>query len=45
VLDGVVIGDRAVVGADNELHAGCRVWRDAVLTPGSVRFSSDQPST
>lgn len=45
VLDGVVIGDRAVVGADNELHAGCRVWCDAVLPPASVRFSSDQPST
>ncbi|QEU93957.1 nucleotidyltransferase family protein [Streptomyces kanamyceticus] len=41
-LSGVVIGDGAQVGADNELRAGARVWCDAVLPSGAVRFSSDQ---
>ncbi|MFF7182633.1 sugar phosphate nucleotidyltransferase [Streptomyces sp. NPDC008121] len=42
VLTGTVIGDGAHVGADNELRDGVRVWCDARLPAGSVRFSSDQ---
>lgn len=42
VLDGVVIGDGALIGAGNELRAGARVFPDAVLAPGAVRFSSDR---
>jgi mannose-1-phosphate guanylyltransferase len=41
VLEDTVIGDRARVGAAVELRAGARVWPDAVLADGSVRFSSD----
>jgi len=41
VLDGAVIGDGADVGERNELLAGVRIWPDAVLAPGAVRFSSD----
>ena len=44
VLDGVMVGDRAQVGADNELLAGARVWADATLPDRSIRFSSDEPS-
>jgi mannose-1-phosphate guanylyltransferase len=43
VLDGVVVGDGASVGSANELLAGVRVWNDAVLPDGALRFSSDQP--
>jgi mannose-1-phosphate guanylyltransferase len=42
VLEGVVVGDGAVLGARNELRTGARVWCDAVLPPGAVRFSSDE---
>ncbi|MFD6423482.1 sugar phosphate nucleotidyltransferase [Streptomyces sp. NPDC060198] len=42
VLSGAVVGDGARVGADNELRDGVRVWCDAVLPDGSVRFSSDE---
>ncbi|WP_369216946.1 sugar phosphate nucleotidyltransferase [Streptomyces flavofungini] len=42
VLAGAVIGDAATVGADNELREGVRVWCDARLPRGAVRFSSDQ---
>ncbi|MEU1085460.1 NDP-sugar synthase [Streptomyces sp. NPDC005576] len=42
VLTGAVIGDGARVGADNELRDGVRVWCEAVLPDGAVRFSSDQ---
>jgi mannose-1-phosphate guanylyltransferase len=42
VLDGVVVGDGADIGAGNELLDGVRVWPNAVLAPGSVRFSSDE---
>jgi mannose-1-phosphate guanylyltransferase len=45
VLVGAVLGDRADVGADNELLSGARVWTDAVLPPGSLRFSSDEASS
>jgi mannose-1-phosphate guanylyltransferase len=41
VLDGVVVGDNALIGAGNELLDGARVWPDAVLGDGVVRFSSD----
>ncbi len=42
VLDGAVIGDGATIGADNELRDGIRIWCDADIPAGSVRFSSDQ---
>ncbi|MEU5219177.1 NDP-sugar synthase [Streptomyces sp. NPDC020807] len=42
VLTGAVIGDGARVGEDNELRDGVRIWCDATLPAGSVRFSSDQ---
>ncbi|MEU8916085.1 NDP-sugar synthase [Streptomyces nigrescens] len=42
VLDGAVIGDGARIGADNELRGGIRIWCDADIPTGSVRFSSDQ---
>ncbi|WP_447039400.1 sugar phosphate nucleotidyltransferase [Streptomyces sp. DSM 118878] len=42
VLAGAVIGDAASVGADNELREGVRIWCDARLPQGAVRFSSDQ---
>ncbi len=41
IVTDVVIGDRARVGAGNELCAGARVWPDVVLGPTSIRFSSD----
>ncbi|MFE6743955.1 mannose-1-phosphate guanylyltransferase [Streptomyces tubercidicus] len=42
VLDGAVIGDGARIGPDNELRDGIRIWCDAAIPAGSVRFSSDQ---
>ncbi|MBL1090455.1 sugar phosphate nucleotidyltransferase [Streptomyces sp. NPDC001739] len=42
VLDGAVIGDGARIGADNELRDGIRIWCDAEIPAGSLRFSSDQ---
>ncbi|MFJ4343442.1 sugar phosphate nucleotidyltransferase [Streptomyces sp. NPDC088915] len=42
VLSGAVIGDGAQVGPDNELRDGIRVWCDATLPAGTIRFSSDQ---
>ena len=42
VLDGAVVGDGAHVGADNELLEGVRIWCDARIADGDVRFSSDQ---
>ncbi|MGV9342914.1 sugar phosphate nucleotidyltransferase [Streptomyces sp. NPDC003688] len=41
VLTGVVVGDGATVGPDNELRDGVRVWCGAQLPAGAVRFSSD----
>ncbi|MEU3554534.1 nucleotidyltransferase family protein [Streptomyces fragilis] len=41
VLTGAVIGDGAFVGPDNELRAGTRIWCDARIPAGAVRFSSD----
>lgn len=42
VLDDVVIGDGARVGAGCELRSGARVFPDAVIPAGGVRFSSDR---
>ncbi|MFF9854303.1 mannose-1-phosphate guanylyltransferase [Streptomyces litmocidini] len=42
VVSGAVIGDGAQVGPDNELREGVRVWCDATLPAGTIRFSSDQ---
>jgi mannose-1-phosphate guanylyltransferase len=44
VLDGVVVGDSARIGAGNELLAGARVFPNAVIGNGVVRFSSDRSS-
>lgn len=41
VVDGALIGDRAFVGAGNELTRGLRVWPGVRLGPTSIRFSSD----
>jgi mannose-1-phosphate guanylyltransferase len=38
-LTGAVIGDGAQVGADNELTGGIRIWPDAVIPDGAIRFS------
>lgn len=38
-LAGVVVGDGAQVGERNQLRDGVRVWCDAVLSDGAVRFS------
>ncbi|GGN93476.1 GDP-mannose pyrophosphorylase [Streptomyces albiflavescens] len=42
ILTGAVIGDGATIGPDNELRAGVRVWCDARIPGGAIRFSSDQ---
>lgn len=42
IVSGAVIGDGADVGADNELLDGVRVWCEARIPAGAVRFSSDQ---
>lgn len=42
VLDGAVVGDGAEVGEGNELCHGVRIWCDARIPAGAVRFSSDQ---
>jgi len=41
LVEDSVVGDRAVVGADVQLRCGARLWPDAVLADGSLRFSSD----
>ena len=41
-LDGVVVGDRAVIGPGNELVRGARVWPGVALGDTAVRFSSDR---
>ncbi|WP_267246136.1 nucleotidyltransferase family protein [Streptomyces sp. PR69] len=41
VLSETVIGDGADVGADNELRAGARVWCEARVPAGAIRFTSD----
>ena len=42
ILTGAVIGDGASVGPDNELREGTRIWCDAHILAGAVRFSSDE---
>jgi mannose-1-phosphate guanylyltransferase len=41
VVEDSIIGDRAIIGVSVELRFGARIWPDAVLADGSVRFSSD----
>ena len=41
VISGCVIGDRAQIGAGNELRHGARVWPDVELPATAVRFSTD----
>ncbi|MFJ6935775.1 sugar phosphate nucleotidyltransferase [Streptomyces sp. NPDC101132] len=41
-LTGTVVGDAAVVGPDNELREGTRIWCEATLPAATIRFSSDQ---
>jgi mannose-1-phosphate guanylyltransferase len=41
LIEDTVIGDRARIGARVELRAGARVWPDATLADGAIRFSSD----
>jgi mannose-1-phosphate guanylyltransferase len=41
VLDAVVIGDGARIGSGNELAHGLRVWPEAEIGPGAIRFSTD----
>jgi len=41
VLDQAVVGENAAVGADCELRVGARVWADATIGDGAVRFSTD----
>jgi mannose-1-phosphate guanylyltransferase len=40
VLRDAVVGDGAVVGPDNELLAGTRLWPGITLPPNAIRFSS-----
>ena len=42
VLEGAVVAENARIGAGVELTDGARVWPDAELPPGSIRFSSDR---
>jgi mannose-1-phosphate guanylyltransferase len=37
----VVVGDDALIGADNELITGARVWTEAIVPDGALRFSPD----
>jgi len=39
LLSGVVVGDGALVGERNELREGVRIWCDAVISAGAVRYS------
>lgn len=41
-LDGVVVGDRAMIGPGNELVRLARVWPGVALGETAVRFSSDR---
>ncbi|MFD9793022.1 sugar phosphate nucleotidyltransferase [Streptomyces sp. NPDC059070] len=43
-LSGAVVGDGARLGAGNELREGVRVWCDAEVPAGAIRFSSDESS-
>ncbi len=39
VLTDAVLGDKSLVGNDNELAAGARLWSSAVLPDATIRFS------
>ncbi len=39
VVNRAVIGEAATIGANNELSAGIRIWNDAAIPDGAVRFS------
>jgi len=41
-LIGVVIAENATIGAGVELVEGARVWPDAVIGDGAIRFSPDR---
>ncbi len=41
VLDGAFVGGEVMIGAGNELRHGIRIWPQAKLGPGTVRFSTD----
>lgn len=38
ITDGAIIGDGCVVGADNRLERGLRLWPDTELKPGAITF-------
>lgn len=40
MLVDAAVGDNAVVGAHCELRDGARIWADAVIPDGAIRFSS-----
>ncbi|MEI2716698.1 MAG: NDP-sugar synthase [Candidatus Nanopelagicales bacterium] len=42
VLSGAVVAEGAQIGAGVELVRGARVWPDAVIGDGAIRFSSDR---
>jgi mannose-1-phosphate guanylyltransferase len=39
VVTGAMVGEGATIGANNELNAGVRVWNDASIPDGAIRFS------
>lgn len=39
VIVNAVVGEGADIGADNELASGIRIWNDAVIGDGALRFS------
>jgi mannose-1-phosphate guanylyltransferase len=39
VVAGAVIGEGATIGANNELSRGIRIWNDATVPDGAIRFS------
>ncbi|HEX3706183.1 MAG TPA: NDP-sugar synthase [Mycobacteriales bacterium] len=40
VVSSAVIGEGATVGANNELAVGIRIWNEAAVPDGAIRFSS-----
>jgi mannose-1-phosphate guanylyltransferase len=40
VIANAVIGEGVTIGADNELTSGIRIWNDAVIADGTLRFST-----
>ena len=42
VIRDSIVGQGAWVGAGNELRCGARVWCDAVIADGAIRFSSGE---